>query len=508
MSISSRPSTFLHILRTLRVLALASISSFFFSASLHAQLETAEEQMNQVEGSQLGADAGSLGEMTLEELMQHFGVPGISVAVIRDFEIHWAKGYGIADVETGAAVNTETLFQAGSISKPVAAMGTLRAVQDGLFELDDDINDILTSWTLDGGEFTRNQPVTPRTLTSHTSGLGDGFGYPGYDPSETIPTLVQTLNGHELSNVGPVFMERPPMTAMEYSGGGVSVMQQALTDARRRPFPELMHDHVLGPIGMKNSTYIQPLTAELDKNAARAHDSGGNSMGSKWHIYPAMAAAGLWSTASDLAKFAIEVQKSAMGNSNTVLSREKTLEMLTPVGVGSFAVGFSISKRGEGWYFSHNGADWGFQADLVAHKAKGYGFALMTNSDNGGSLIRELARRIEIAYQWDSIANRTPRGYAVAPADGGVNVDENVLQKYVGTFEFKDLVLAFKVVDGRLGVQLLGNERQTLLLAESDSSFYVPGFGVRVAFQPDETGEVNEAALERSGKCQPGRRLN
>ena len=122
--------------------------------------------------------------------------------------------------------------------------------------------------------------------------------------------------------------------------------------------------------------------------------------------------------------------------------------------------------------------------------------------------MQELSRRIQIAYQWDSIANRTPRGYAVAPANGGVSVDEDVLRKYVGTFEFNDLVLALEVVDGRLGVQLLGNERQTFLLAESDSSFYVPGFGARLVFHTDEIGEVNEASFERSGKSQPGRRLN
>ena len=172
--------------------------------------------------TQLGEDG--LGTRTVAELMEEFGVPGVSVAVIQDFKIHWAKAYGVADVETGQLVDIETMFQAASISKPVAAMGVLRAVQDGLFSLDDDINDILDSWTLDGREFTRNRPVTPRTLTSHTSGLGDGFGFPGYDPAQPLPTTVQILEGHELSNVGSVFMEREPMTFYEYSGGGLSLI--------------------------------------------------------------------------------------------------------------------------------------------------------------------------------------------------------------------------------------------------------------------------------------------
>ncbi|MFK7865063.1 MAG: serine hydrolase, partial [Pseudohongiellaceae bacterium] len=325
--------------------------------------------------------------------------------------------------------------------------------------------------------------------------------------SDPIPTLVQTLDGHELSNVGPVFMERPPMTSMEYSGGGVSVMQQALTDARRRPFPELMKETVLAPIGMNNSTFAQPLTPTQDENAARAHNAQGQSMGSKWHIYPAMAAAGLWTTASDLARFAVEVQKSAVNKSNKVLTREMVMEMLTPVGVGPYAVGFGISQQGQGWYFGHSGSDWGFQANLRAHRAKGYGFALMTNSDRGGALMQEIARRIELAYEWDSIAAPTPRGYLVRPQGTGVEVETSLLEQYAGTYAFTSLSLAMDVVDGRLAVQRAGQDRQVLLLAESDNSFYVPGFGARIVFTVDENGEVNEATLERSGKPQPGRRI-
>ena len=178
---------------------------------LEAQISAVSAQAA-IEQTQTQPGEDGLGTRTVAELMEEFGVPGVSIAVIKDFKIHWAKSYGVADVETGQLVDIETMFQAASISKPVAAMAVLRAVQDGLFSLDDDINDILQSWTLDGKEFTQDQPVTPRTLTSHTSGLGDGFGFPGYDPEQPLPTIVQILEGHELSNVGRVFMEREPMT--------------------------------------------------------------------------------------------------------------------------------------------------------------------------------------------------------------------------------------------------------------------------------------------------------
>ena len=377
---------------------------------LEAQISAVSAQAA-IELAQTQPGEDGLGTSTVAELMEEFGVPGVSVAVIQDFKIHWAKAYGVADVETGQLVDIETMFQAASISKPVAAMGVLRAVQDGLFSLDDDINDILDSWTLDGREFTRNRPVTPRSLTSHTSGLGDGFGFPGYDPEQPLPTTVQILEGHELSNVGSVFMEREPMTFYEYSGGGVTVMELALSDVRRRPFVDVLQEGVLAPIGMTRSSYAQPISPEHNQNAARAHDNNGDSRGPKWHVYPEHAAAGLWTTPTDLARLIIEVQRSASGESNRVLSQSMIQEMLNPVGVGPFAVGFTVSKIGEGWYFSHGGSNWGFRALMLAHKVKGYGLVVMTNADQGSTVINEISRRIQYTYNWDSVASAVERGY-------------------------------------------------------------------------------------------------
>jgi CubicO group peptidase (beta-lactamase class C family) len=340
---------------------------------------------------------------TLGEIMDRFGIPGASIAVIKDFEIHWAKGYGIADVETGAKVNTETLFQAASISKPVNAMAFLKAEEDGKLSMDDDINTILKSWKLPESSFTEDQRATPRMLASHISGLGDGFGFPGYNPSDPLPTTIQILNGDELSNVGPVLMARPPMVAFQYSGGGVTILQLALTDVIGRPYPEILQEYVLEPIGMTQSTFEQPLSPERDKNATRAHDGEGQAMGAKWHVYPELAAAGLWTTPTDLARFAIEVQKSLRGEANNVLSQTMIKEMLSPVGVGDYAVGFSVAKEGQGWYFSHGGGNWGFSCLLAAHKVKGYGFAIMTNAQNGGVILNELKERIERVYGYDSL---------------------------------------------------------------------------------------------------------
>jgi len=480
--------------RAVLLLVLAAIAA----PPLPAQ--TAAEQIAAIERAQPNPGDNPLAAMTIAELMENFGVPGVSIAVIHDFEIHWAKGYGIADVVTGAPVDTDTMFQAASMSKPVAAMATLRAVQDGLFTLDTDINDILTSWRLEGGELTRDRPVTPRTLTSHTSGLGDAFGFPGYDPADPIPTAVQVLEGHELSNVGPVFMERAPMVAYEYSGGGVLVMQQALADARGRPFEDIMRDDVLAPIGMTRSSYQQPISPEHDRNAARAHGGEGQSKGAKWHVYPEMAAAGLWTTPSDLARFLIEVQKSAVGESNRVLSRAMTQEMLTPVGVGDFAVGFGLNKTGEGWYFSHGGSNWGFQATMTAHKVKGCGVVVMTNADRGGAVANELSRRVQVAYEWDTFAEPVPRGYAPPVERTAITVAEEILATYVGDYELSaDLTLVITLENGGLFIEPTGQGKFPLL-AESETEFFLRVVNAQITFSRDDTGEVTGLVLHQGGR--------
>jgi CubicO group peptidase (beta-lactamase class C family) len=351
-----------------------------------------------IEGPQTGRE-GELPALTLDAAMQKAGVPGMSIAVIKDFEIHWSRGYGVADTASGAKVAPDTLFQAASISKPVAAMAVLRAVQDGHFSLDQDVNTILTSWRVppDGDR----PAVTLRSLLSHTSGSDDGFGFPGYKPGAPVPTAVQILNGEKPSNVGAVRFARPPFAAYKYSGGGITLVQLLMSDAMKRPFEDIMRELVLNPIGMTHSAYEQPLSPTRDRNAARGHDRSGAARDAKWHVYPELAAAGLWTTSPDLARFGIELQKSLQGRSNRVLNRAMAGEMASPVGVGPFAIGMQMNKAGEGWYLNHGGSNWGFQCVLFVHKVKGYGFAAMTNSDSGGRFLSEVQQRVAAAYKWD-----------------------------------------------------------------------------------------------------------
>ena len=346
----------------------------------------------------------------IPEMLAQFKVPAVSVAVIRDFRVEWARAWGVKDAKTGEAATVDTLFQAASISKPVAAMASLRAIQDGRFGLDQDVNTILKSWKVPASVHVNDVPVTPRMLMSHTSGSDDGFGFPGYHPDVARPSIVQILDGQPPSNRGGVRWGRPPMTGFKYSGGAVTIQELLLTDVLGKPFARIMQDAVLGPIGMSNSTYEQPLPAARRGQAAHAHDRAGQPGDAPWRVHPEHAAAGLWTTATDLAKFAIEVQQSLAGRSTRVLTKAMAQEMVTPVGVGPFAVGFTIAKAGEGWYFSHGGSNWGFRCDLMAHRSKGYGLVIMTNGDNGAALINALREKISRATGWDMHEKPIPRG--------------------------------------------------------------------------------------------------
>ncbi len=381
------------------LLVIGSISSAQQNvAELIAEIESGNENSDE-----------EFAELSIEELLEEFNTPGVSIAVIQNSDVQWAKGYGLADVVSRTPVTTSTMFQAASISKPVNAMAVLKSVEDGYFTLDQDINDVLTSWQLDGNGFVTDTPVTIKMLSAHVAGLGDGFGFPGYPPGDPLPTLVQIFDGHEIANVGPVEMARPPNTAYHYSGGGSTILQQALLDTYNKPYSELLDELVLSPIGMNDSTFQQPLPPELESKASRAHNREGDANNAIWHVYPEQAAAGLWTTPTDLAKLAIEVQLSNRGESNKVLSQEMISEMLSPVGVGPFAVGFQIDKRGEGWYFSHGGSNFGFQAQVSAHMVNGYGYAIMTNASLGRRVINELSRRIEEVYSFDSTWDPVPR---------------------------------------------------------------------------------------------------
>jgi CubicO group peptidase (beta-lactamase class C family) len=402
------------------VLLFAGLQSALASRPIGTGVEDHAQDIRRIEQPRNAGEDGNAGK-TLEQLMKDLSTPALSIAVVKNYQIIWAHAWGDADVEAGLKANAETLFQAASVSKPVAAMAVLRAVQDGVFGLDDDINSILKSWKLiQEQEFLAKTKVTPRLLMSMTGGATVS-GFPGYLPSDPIPTVPQVLGydgagRHTPANTLPVKVGWEPNTKYEYSGGGVTILQLALTDALATPFPEILQKSVLIPIGMTHSCYCQPLPPDKDKNAARSYgfsvrqDTYLGRGGAKWHVYPELYAAGLWTTPTDLAKFMIEVQLSLIGKSNKVLDEAMVKKMVTPGGVGHYALGFTVGsdsphrpgKAGEAVrFFGHTGGNWGFRSDFEANLDDGNGFVIMANSDDANPLMySEIPARIRAAYGW------------------------------------------------------------------------------------------------------------
>jgi CubicO group peptidase (beta-lactamase class C family) len=401
-----RPNEVRHVLglALVTMLAMSLMTPVEWAQARHANAasEGVEERMARVER---GIEPVSLDKdemplpLDLAALMKLYNDPGLSVAVIDACKIAWAKAYGTTELGGATPATTKTLFQAGSISKPVAAAGMLALVQAGKLSLDEDVNVKLKTWRVPENEFTKEQKVTLRRLASHTAGL-TVHGFPGYDVDEKVPTLVQIFNGEKPANTAPIRVDFEPGTKERYSGGGVTIEQQVMMDVTDKPFPALMKEMVLDKIGMSDSSYEQPLPAAWAARTAVGTYAGGKSVHGKWHVYPEMAAAGLWTTPTDLAKFAIEIALSKQGKSNRVLSQKTTQEMLTaqPNTEGT-GIGFALPKSRPG-EFGHNGADEGFQALLVMNWETGQGVAIMANSDNGILVANELLRSVAKEYGW------------------------------------------------------------------------------------------------------------
>ncbi|MGD2217481.1 MAG: serine hydrolase [Gemmatimonadales bacterium] len=404
---------------------------------------------------------------TLAERIEALGVPGVSIAVINDGEIEWARGYGLADVESGRPVTTTTLFQAASISKPVAATAALRFVQDGLLELDEDVNGKLVSWKVPDNEFTEAQPVTLRGLVTHTAGM-TVHGFPGYARDQEVPSTIGVLDGE--GNTDPIRVDMEPRTEWRYSGGGYTVMQQLLADIAGKSFPEIMRETVLEPFGMSESTYEQPLPEARWEQAATAYESDGEGVEGKWHIYPEMAAAGLWTTPSDLARFAIAIQEAYAGESEAVLSTEMVRQMLTP-DLNDHGLGPAI--QGGGARFGHGGSNAGFRCTFTAFIEDGSGAAIMTNSDTGGALAQEILLNVGLEYGWPGFEQDERTVAELEPA---------TYEELAGRYEIEGFgAVTVEYVDGRLWAEADFVPRVELL-PESETVFFARDDGQRVTF--------------------------
>ena len=432
--------------------------------------------------------------MPIAERMKYYKVPGVSVAVINDGKVEWAKGYGVTEVDGSTPVTADTMFQAASISKPVAAMGMLALVEKGLLNLDEDVNAKLKSWKVPDNDLTKDQKVTLRRLASHSAGL-TVHGFRGYAPGEAVPSVIQILDGQKPANSAAVRVDLLPGSKWRYSGGGITVMQLLMTEATGKEFPALMRELVLDKIGMKNSTYEQPLPANKTAKAAMGHRASGEIVKGKFHTYPEMAAAGLWTTPTDLAKFAIEIQQSKAGKSNKVLSQAMIVQMLTKQS-GDYGLGIGLGGEGNKASFSHGGSNEGFKCNLFAYSETGQGAVVMTNGDSGSQLAAEIFRSIAREYGW-------PDFKPTERVAGKVNPE--VFKSYVGEYEINGKVVV-TTENGKLYLQPPNSGKEELLAA-SETEFFLTSQNVRLLFKKDERGEVTGVTAYFGTQVLEGKKL-
>lgn len=431
---------------------------------------------------------------TIEERLATYRTPGVSVAVMHNGKIEWAKGYGV--VRTGATegVDSTTLFQAASISKPVAAVAALRLVEKGRLTLDADINTVLKSWKVPDNSFTANEKVTLRRLLSHSAGL-TVHGFPGYAADSTVPTVVQVLDGTRPANTAAVRVNVAPGSIWRYSGGGFTVMQLALSDLTGKTFPELARELVLGPVGMSNSGYEQPLPQSRRARAALGHRGNGSVVVGSWHTYPEMAAAGLWTTPTDLLLFARAIQRSLGGEANALLSQQMARDLVT-IQKGTYGLGVGVEGTGATARFSHGGANEGYRCIFFAFNDRGDGVAIMTNSDNGGQLASEIARAVSDVYAW---------GVMQPTARQAITVDaaqlEPIAGRYLLAMPSDTLPVVMRVDGGALFAEVLPlSPKPMRLYAAEPNRFFTLESGAEFGIDRDASGAVTAIRLLNLGQ--------
>jgi CubicO group peptidase (beta-lactamase class C family) len=405
-----------------------------------------EERIRQVENSltpgQIFGDTLVSGNII--KRMEELKIKGVSIAVIRNYKIEWAKGYGWADSAEGREVTTSTRFQAASISKSLNSLGVLKLVQDGKIDPEADINSYLRTWKFPYDTVSKDKKINVYHLLSHTAGL-DIHGFPGYERSASIPNVYQVLKGEKPANTKKVKSLFEPGLKFKYSGGGTTVSQLIVTDAALMLYADYMQLEVLSPLGMSNSSYKQPPsdTAVL----ASGYDRMGVRVPGKFHIYPEQAAAGLWTTPTDLAKYIIDCQLTLEGKSQKVLSTSMMKKRMEPYIDSAAALGVFIAQKGERKYFNHNGSNRGFLCVSFGSLEGGDGVVIMTNSENF-SILEELTNSVSRVYGWkDFFKPEYIKVQKLARED---------LDNFVGNFKLANDTLTVSICNEELCLQQNG----------------------------------------------------
>jgi CubicO group peptidase (beta-lactamase class C family) len=411
------------------------ISISLMSNCFAQQDDQIQPEINAIENSlikNIQIKGDPIQKFNILERMEYYKVPGVSIAIVENGKIKWAKGYGYANTETGTKVDANTLFQAGSISKPLAALAALKLVENDSLEIDRDVNYYLKGWQIPENKFTETEKVTLERLLTHTAGM-TVHGFPGYKQTDKFPDIIEVLNGK--GNTEKITVDTIPGSIWRYSGGGYIVMEKVVEDVSGTTLDNYISKNILLPIGMKNSTYQQPISKEFQNNISGAYNSNGELVKGLWHNYPELAAAGLWTTPSDLAMYCIEIQDIIQGKTDGILSKE-TVEMMLTKHKNAWGLGPSLRNENESLIFGHGGKNEGFTNDMMAFAYQGNAVIIMTNADNGGKLISEIKNAISNYYNWQISQPKIIEVISLSNAE---------LKQFTGKYKLESQKLKIKV---------------------------------------------------------------
>lgn len=404
----------------------------------------------------------------IEERMKYYGINGLSMAVINDYKIDWVKNYGWANVEDKIPITDATLFQPGSISKSVNALGIMKLYQDKEVDLFKDVNSYLTSWKFPYDSLSKGKKITLAQLLSHSAGLNvHGFGFESYARGDTLPTIVQLLDGKKPSTTETVRSLFEPGWKHKYSGGGTMISQLALMDVAKQPYDSFMDQEILQPFGMKNSFFTQPPPIDKENFLAIGYTqikSGGRVRGN-YPITPQQAAAGLWTTSTDLANMVVTIQRTLAGKPATFLRRETAELMLTPYNDISATLGFFIDDKNGTAYFQHGAGNPGFSGWYYGGMEGGKGVVILMNSDVGTRIFDEIIKSVAQVYGWEGFA---PPEKAIEKTT--VQPSDSILKKYIGAYQLGSSIIIVNQKNGSLWIN--SQEKSWKMHFTNDSSFF------------------------------------
>ena len=475
---------------------LLSISLCFTISNLWAQSaysKEIKEQIKHVENNLFSRVILNGKADNIVDRMTFYKVKGLSIAVVNNYKIVWAKGYGWADEKEKRPVTAATLFKPGSISKSLNAVGILKLAQANKLDIYKDINEYLKSWKFPYDSLSKGKKITTANLLSHTAGLSVYGGFPGYDAKSKIPTLPQILDGVAPANTPAVRSLFEPGLQFQYSGGGTIISQLIITDLTHQSYEKYMFDNMLKPMGMKNSFYsaAPPQKNELNKYAM-GYTKEGAKVKATFHVYPEQAPMGLWTTPTDLSKYIIETQLAYQGKSSKVLNQQMTSLQLTPYIDNSATMGAFIGDRNGEKYFFHDAGNEGYRGLYYGSVEGGNGMVVFVNSDDG-NIILELLNSVASVYNW--------KGFDKPKNINTVTVPETITQKYTGVYLYEGKFA--EITKEKDGLLYWADNQTCKMYFTSQTGFINIEFPTEKDFLTDGLGNVTGYSRKLNGNELP-----